>query len=1018
MNNNNNMFDKVDTKYIRELFKSINKGEEFEVMFKNFKSDNKMSVIDYMKMIKFFKWRSDNYDLPLKVENSLDISYNFEKDSSYRITIDGNDNINEILNSIHDRKNHVIFTILITQFAKNNFVNIISKEKQRKHVYDINKYDIRFRKSKEKLVDNNVLNSLANLPLSQSNLITYRYKQRISLILSEKDSLSIDLTIIKFSKNPNDLANADKTYELEIDYSPEIKVKKEILNKIFDEVINIKKILDESNSILPINERKKILKKYTDIMYNSRTVNRLFSMQPISAEVQHIIDKIPNKYSVTDKADGEKFALVITNGNMYFISGNMDVRLLDYKVNGLKETILEGELIHITSQRKYLYMIFDCLYYDGVDIRNEKYLEKRLEKVNLVCKKIGVDVYNYKKYKGNFDLNLMKKFYKNEIVNFYDNINNLLGKLNNNDILFHPKMFLFSSGGSDSEVFLFSDLLWTGLTKDEKVNCPYKLDGIIYTGIEQKYTIDKREQKYPIYKYKPPSTNSVDVFIRFEKNPETGGYLDIFDNSLPQQIEDQNFRVINLFVGEFINDKEVPVPFMKDKNNDKAFFPLVRGEVRDIEGDLIQDETVIELIYTNDPAIPHRYRWTILRTRWDKTETIRRIGKKYGNYKDVAIKTWKSMIEAITIEDIRRLSNPETYVSQRNTLASRIDKSVVISDRKQDIYYQKISNLIHEMRDFHNWIKSILIYLYCSPKKRNASIKDKKYKLDKKSVLDIGCGRGGDILKWYHARVGYYVGIDVDYEGINSSIDGAISRYNNLKGKYPDFPQVNFLQLDGSLPLELNAQTKRFPNLTNFEKNKITKIFTKDRKFDIISSQFAIHYLFDSQTSVDNLINNIKEYLKVDGYVLMTLFDSSLVDNSFDGNKSYTSSYTDDDGNRQKLFEIVKKYDKVENKPGIPIDVMMGWVSDNYMQEYLVSYDLMVDTMKKAGCTLIDSQSFKYLYNVNKEWFEEVTHTEENKKNKQWYDKINKFYGDLKGAGKESKYYSFLNRYYVFKKID
>ena len=741
-------------------------------------------------------------------------------------------------------------------------------------------------------------------------------------------------------------------------------------------------------------------------------------MQPISAEVQHIIDKIPNKYSVTDKADGEKFSLVITDGKMYFISCNMDVRLLDYKVKGLKDTILEGELIHISSQRKYLYMIFDCLYYDGKDIRNEKFLEKRLEKVNLVCKNLGIKNYVHKKYTGNFDLKLIKKFYQNEILNFYENLNNQLEKMKNNDILFHPKMFLFPTGGSNSEVFLYSDILWTSLTKDEKVNCPYKLDGIIYTGVEQKYTIDKREQKYPIYKYKPPSTNSVDVYIKFEKNPETGGFLDIFDNTLPETIEYQNFRVVNLFVGEFVNDKEIPVPFMKDKDNDKAFFPLKKGEVRDVEGNMVQDDTVIELIYNNDPNIPHRYRWEILRTRWDKTEAIRKTGRKYGNYKDVAIKTWKSMIEAITIEDIRRLSNPETYVSQRNTLASRIDTSVVISDRKQDIYYQKISNLIQEMRNFHNWIKSILIYLYCSPKKRNASIKDKKYKTDKKSVLDIGCGRGGDILKWYHARVGDYVGIDTDYEGLNSSMGGAIVRYKDYRSKFPDFPKVTFLQLDGSLPLEVNAQSKRFPNLTDFEKNKIKSIFTKDKKFDIISSQFAIHYLFDSQRSVDNLINNIKQYLKVDGYLIFTLFDPSLVEKLLDGSDKYTSSYTDEDGNRQKLFEIVKKYDKIESKPGLPIDVMMNWISDNYIQEYVVSYDYMVKTMEKAGCKLIDSESFKYLYNVNKEWFESVTPTEENKKNKQFYEKINKFYGDLKGASKESKYYSFLNRYYVFKKID
>ena len=48
-------------------------------------------------------------------------------------------------------------------------------------------------------------------------------------------------------------------------------------------------------------------------------------------------------------------------------------------------------------------------------------------------------------------------------------------------------------------------------------------------------------------------------------------------------------------------------------------------------------------------------------------------------------------------------------------------------------------------------------------------------------ILDIGCGKGGDLLKFYHARVGDYVGIDPDYHGIYSSVDGALSRYNEMK---------------------------------------------------------------------------------------------------------------------------------------------------------------------------------------------------------------------------------------------
>ena len=88
------------------------------------------------------------------------------------------------------------------------------------------------------------------------------------------------------------------------------------------------------------------------------------------------------------------------------------------------------------------------------------------------------------------------------------------------------------------------------------------MDGIIFTGLEQKYTRDKREQKYPIYKYKPPETNSIDIYITYQRNPETGGYLEIFDNSLPIKMgagTEQGFRVTNFNVGDLIGNKECAV---------------------------------------------------------------------------------------------------------------------------------------------------------------------------------------------------------------------------------------------------------------------------------------------------------------------------------------------------------------------------------------------------------------------------------------------------------------------------
>ena len=93
----------------------------------------------------------------------------------------------------------------------------------------------------------------------------------------------------------------------------------------------------------------------------------------------------------------------------------------------------------------------------------------------------------------------------------------------------------------------------------------------------------------------------------------------------------------------------------------------------------------------------------------------------------------------------------------------------------------------------------------------------------------------------------------------------------------------------------------------------------------------------------------------------------------------YTSFYTDDDGNRSKLFEIKKTNQtkdlcsKDKKIPTcLPIDVYMGWISEEgkYITEYLPTKELMIDTMRQAGCQLVDTDLFSNVYYMNKEYFE------------------------------------------------
>ena len=81
------------------------------------------------------------------------------------------------------------------------------------------------------------------------------------------------------------------------------------------------------------------------------------------------------------------------------------------------------------------------------------------------------------------------------------------------------------------------------------------------------------------------------------------------------------------------------------------------------------------------------------------------------------------------------------------------------------------SNIL-QTRNLNNWIKSVLIGKYMSPKH---------------SVLDLACGKGGDLLKFKAGKCGSYVGIDIAVQ----SVRDAVSRYNGSNGRAPmPFPAL------------------------------------------------------------------------------------------------------------------------------------------------------------------------------------------------------------------------------------
>ena len=109
-------------KQVTDLFASIDKDDEFEVMFNNYKQDSQLPLIDFMNCLKYIKYRSTNDKLKLYETISLDVYYN-----EYRISINGANTINNFLGLVYQKKNNNIFSILVSQYLDKDNFKLIKK---------------------------------------------------------------------------------------------------------------------------------------------------------------------------------------------------------------------------------------------------------------------------------------------------------------------------------------------------------------------------------------------------------------------------------------------------------------------------------------------------------------------------------------------------------------------------------------------------------------------------------------------------------------------------------------------------------------------------------------------------------------------------------------------------------------------------------------------------------------------------------------------------------------------------
>jgi hypothetical protein len=142
----------------------------------------------------------------------------------------------------------------------------------------------------------------------------------------------------------------------------------------------IQLVNQQYNMLLSINDNTKVV---------SRNV--------ISLEAQHIINYLPNRYAVTDKADGERYFMLILSDGVFLMTLNREFIQVNIKPNtpDYNNTILDGELIHTDTGR--LYAAFDVVYSVNTDYsRNEDHT--LIHRLNVLAKVIDECFGTYVKY--------------------------------------------------------------------------------------------------------------------------------------------------------------------------------------------------------------------------------------------------------------------------------------------------------------------------------------------------------------------------------------------------------------------------------------------------------------------------------------------------------------------------------------------------------------------------------------------------------------------------------------------
>jgi SAM-dependent methyltransferase len=826
----------------------------------------------------------------------------------------------------------------------------------------------------------------------------------------EKDSSSSEDSSRSFRVKESGVLDAPIIYEIEIELIPE---KAKDYAGVTDEthLLSLYRILVRflrlaRNDWFLTDQRYQydVLREYTENVLSLEPPESLseFSKIPFIGPMPVTLEKrflhmiqTPNTYTVTAKADGERTLLRVSkDGLVSLIYRTLQVENTGIRIDKtagesakILDSLLDGEIIRVDSLGRRLaapiFLIFDCYRYGGKNIIEYPFmvLEKEKEKKPKITGEAESkeepepeeEVLEMESYIEGAEADteeIGRKDYCDMFVlqmeQFATEDKKLLieWKDTTHRMLFMKKSF-YILGKTPEE--------WREAIMNALDESSFKTDGIIFTPVEDSVKgshklMDIRGTWGAVMKWKPPQDNTVDFLLEIQPEIQEGSGLRYLKGDLyviGSLLTPERMFEYQKDYSKYENERNQKiVPFQSGVSH--IILPLEPGQEITLSksGEIIANGQIVECYWNPEKPNPEsmgeevRGGWVVRNIRWDKTAVFQS-GEYAGTMNGE--KTALSVYQVAAIQPVNKSDLWTIPVGGRPV---------------EELYFNRegsrSQSLLVNMVDFHNLVvKNQLL---------NPGVEYTRDKL----IVDIACGKGGDIPRFQRTRARMVLGTDLNRDNIVNPEDGAIRRFLDEQLRKEDtlwknaIVPMKFAVIDGTADLRSVASTRVRRSAATVasgtttggldpESVEVIREMFNERGLmysgvDIVSCMFAIHYFFENEAKAKKFFSSVSNMLKTGGRFVACTFDSEAVVRLLGSSSKYIETVPVRSGSRKgkmkTAWSIQENYDKkkLRRNPetkllegtGHSIDVYIETINETHT-EYLVHFPTLLKIAETYG---------------------------------------------------------------------